>query len=29
MDVAAAGELPYKDTFEIDGHEIGIALDRA
>ena len=27
--VAAAGDLPYKDAFAIEGHEIGIALDRA
>jgi isoleucyl-tRNA synthetase len=27
--VAAAGELPYKEAFVIDGHEITVALDRA
>ncbi|MBE0567228.1 MAG: isoleucine--tRNA ligase [Krumholzibacteria bacterium] len=27
--VAAAGDLPYKEAFVIDGHEIAIALDRA
>ncbi|MCB1181839.1 isoleucine--tRNA ligase [bacterium] len=27
--VAAPGEMPYKDTFDIDGQEISIALDRA
>ena len=27
--VADVGELTYKDTFEIDGNEIAIALDRA
>ncbi len=28
-DIAAAGELPYKEAFEIDGHEIVIALGKA
>ena len=26
LGVAAAGDLPYKESFEIDGQEIGIAL---
>ena len=26
---ADAGDMPYKDSFEIDGHRIGIALARA
>ncbi len=29
LDVAAAGELPYKESFEISGQVIDIALDRA
>jgi len=29
LDVASDGELAYKDTFKIDGIEIGIALERA
>jgi isoleucyl-tRNA synthetase len=28
LDVASGGDLAYKDTFKIDDHEIGIALDR-
>ena len=27
--IAAAGELPYKETFVIEGDEVGVALDRA
>ncbi|MCP4574344.1 MAG: isoleucine--tRNA ligase [bacterium] len=27
-DVAAAGELPYKETFVIEGDEVSVALDR-
>ena len=28
VSVAADGDLPYKDTFKMEGHEVGIALER-